>query len=94
MSKTQPSSEDAPPSAEVEKERVGKLQEQTNLGAGNQEPDPATAENPPSDIRAGDKERNPDESTASRSHRMDTGVSREKNVDPESPTMHSGDQGS
>lgn len=94
MSKNQPSSEDAPPSAEVEKERVDKLQEQTNLGAGNQEPDPATAENPPSDLKAGDKARPVHESAASRSERMDTGVSREKNVDPESPAVHPGDQGS
>jgi len=28
------------------------------------------------------------------SDRMDTGISREENVDPESPAMHSGDQGS
>jgi hypothetical protein len=35
------------------------------------------------------------ESEAShRSDRLDTGVSREQNVDPESPAMHSGDQGS
>ncbi len=90
---SQPSSETAPPSAEVEQERVSALQEQMNLGAGNQEPDPATAENPPSDLRAGDKARPTDESDASRSERMDTGVSREENVDPESPPMHTGDQG-
>jgi hypothetical protein len=29
-----------------------------------------------------------------RSDRLDTGVSRERNVDPESPAMHPGDQGS
>lgn len=94
MTSSQPSSETAPPSAEVEKERVAKLQEQTNLGAGNQEPDPATAENPPSDIKAGDKERSTHESAASRSGRMDTGISREGNVDPDSPATHTGDQGS
>jgi hypothetical protein len=31
---------------------------------------------------------------ARKSERMDTGVSREPNVDPESPQMHTGDQGS
>jgi hypothetical protein len=31
--------------------------EKANLGAGNQEPDPATAENPPRDIKEGDKKR-------------------------------------
>ena len=31
--------------------------EGTDSGAGNQEPDPATAENPPTDLKAGDKER-------------------------------------
>lgn len=52
----QPSSEDAP-SAGAVKEQVDKLQQETNLGAGNQEADPATAENPPSDIKAGDEKR-------------------------------------
>jgi hypothetical protein len=94
MPQSQPSSETAPPSAEEENERVSALQEQTNLGAGDQEPDPATAENPPSDIRTGDKARPTHESDASRSERMDTGVSREENVNPESPAMHPGDQGS
>lgn len=56
MSANQPSSEDAP-SAEELKERVGTLGEQTNLGAGNKEPDPATADNPPSDVEAGDQKR-------------------------------------
>jgi len=51
-----PSSENAP-SADELKDRVETLDEQQNLGAGDEEPDPATAENPPSDIRAGDKER-------------------------------------
>lgn len=94
MSQSQPSSETAPPSAEEEMKRVSALQEKINLGAGNKEPDPATAENPPSDVRAGEKARTTHESDASRSERMDTGVSREENVDPESPAMHSGDQGS
>ena len=55
----QPSSESAP-SAETLKERVDKLGSETNLGAGNNEPDPATAENPPSDRKQGDRERDPD----------------------------------
>ena len=90
---SQPSSESAPPSAEVEQERLAELHEETNLGAGNQEPDPATASNPPSDIRAGAEARTADESAASRVNRMDSGVSREENVDSESPAMHTGDQG-
>jgi hypothetical protein len=32
----------------------------TNSGAGNEEPDPATAENPPVDIKAGDEKREQD----------------------------------
>jgi hypothetical protein len=32
-------------------------QEQTNLGAGNNEPDPATAETPSNEARAGDEKR-------------------------------------
>jgi len=56
MSESQPSSENAP-SAEELKARVDKLDEQTDLGAGNQEPDPATAESPPSEIKAGDEVR-------------------------------------
>ena len=79
--------------ARVERERVGAMNEQTNLGAGNQEPDPATAENPPSDIAAGDKIRDTAESPSHRSDRLDTGISQEKNIDPESPVMPSGDQG-
>lgn len=34
-------------------------QEELNLGAGNQESDPATAEDPPGDLKAGDEKRNP-----------------------------------
>jgi hypothetical protein len=34
-----------------------------------------------------------DSEASRRSDRLDTGVSREENVDPESPAMHSGDQG-
>ncbi len=81
----------APP-AEAVKEHVKKFGEETNLGAGNQEPDPATAEAPPADLGAGDEKREPRDSDPS--ERMDTGVSREKNIDPESPPMHTGDQGS
>jgi len=53
---SEPSSEDAP-SADELKERVRQLDEQTNLGVGNEEPDPATAENPPGEVGAGDKKR-------------------------------------
>jgi hypothetical protein len=56
VSESQPSSGNAP-SAEELKERVDQTGEQINLGAGNEEPDPATAESPPSEIRAGDEER-------------------------------------
>jgi hypothetical protein len=45
------------PSAEELKERFNKVGEESNLGAGENEPDPATAEQPPSDIRAGDEKR-------------------------------------
>lgn len=45
------------PSADEVKEHVKQVGEEANLGAGNQEPDPATAENPPSEIRSGDKKR-------------------------------------
>lgn len=69
------------------------MSEQTNLGAGNQEPDPATADNPPEDLQAGDKARDKTESPSHRSDRLDTGISKDKNIDPESPTMHPGDQG-
>ncbi|MCA1674700.1 MAG: hypothetical protein LC799_21740 [Actinobacteria bacterium] len=48
------------PSAEVLQERVDKLDEKTDLGAGNEEPDPATAQNPPAQRREGDSERDPD----------------------------------
>jgi hypothetical protein len=45
----------APPADEAE--HVEQTGNQANLGAGNEEPDPATAEDPPSDISAGDKKR-------------------------------------
>ena len=39
-------------------ERIEMSQDETtNLGAGNEEPDPATAQNPPKDVKAGDKKR-------------------------------------
>jgi hypothetical protein len=56
MMSENPSSGNAP-SADELKERVESLDEQTNLGAGNEEPDPATAEDPPSEVRAGGKKR-------------------------------------
>lgn len=63
MSENQPepgehqSSAGKAPSAEEFKERVDAIGEEANLGAGDKEPDPATAENPPSDIQAGDEKR-------------------------------------
>ena len=45
------------PSAEKLKERIDELGKKSNLGAGENEPDPATAENPPRDIKAGDEKR-------------------------------------
>jgi hypothetical protein len=45
------------PSAEEFKERLEKIGDQSNLGAGENEPDPATAQNPPSDLEAGDQKR-------------------------------------
>lgn len=69
------------------------MSEQPNLGTTDQEPDPATAENPPSDIKAGDKKRDPVGSESHRADRMKTGISQEGNVDSESPAMHPGDQG-
>jgi hypothetical protein len=56
MSESQPSSGNAP-SAEELKARTDKLGEQADLGAGDQEADPATAESPPSEIKAGDEVR-------------------------------------
>jgi hypothetical protein len=51
-----PSSENAH-STDEPKEPVGEIDEQTNLGAGNEEPDPATVEAHPSEVRAVDKKR-------------------------------------
>lgn len=45
------------PSPDAVKEHVKKFGEKTNLGAGNTEPDPATAEAPPDELKAGDKKR-------------------------------------
>lgn len=45
------------PSAEELKERMDKLGAQEDSGAGQSEPDPASAENPPSEVRAGDQKR-------------------------------------
>lgn len=69
------------------------MSEQPNPGAGNEDPDPATAQDPPSDTRFGDQKRDPEGSEAHRADRMDTGVSQQENIDPESPAMHPGDQG-
>lgn len=45
------------PSAEELKQRFDELGEKSDLGAGEQEPDPATGETPPSEIRPGDEKR-------------------------------------
>jgi hypothetical protein len=45
------------PSAEELKERVTKMGEEANLGAGEEEPDPATAETPPKERAEGDQSR-------------------------------------
>jgi hypothetical protein len=45
------------PSAEELKKRIDELGEESNLGAGSEEPDPATAENPPPERKAGDQAR-------------------------------------
>jgi hypothetical protein len=45
------------PSAEELKERVTKMGEEANLGAGEEEPDPATAETPPKERAEGDESR-------------------------------------
>jgi hypothetical protein len=45
------------PSADELKQRFEKIGTESNLGAGEEEPDPATADSPPSDIKAGDQKR-------------------------------------
>jgi hypothetical protein len=59
----------------MSQEDVGKLHDKTNSGAGNQEPDPATAENPPSDIEAGDAARGQTGAGADRPATKGEGVS-------------------
>ncbi len=56
MPDNQPSTEETP-SAEVLQNRVDELDRKTNLGEGNEEPDPATAENPPRESGHGNRER-------------------------------------
>ena len=56
MSEPRTPAEGAPP-AETVKEHVKQTGEDKNLGAGDEEPDPATADAPPSDIGAGDEKR-------------------------------------
>ena len=56
MSEPKTPAEGAPP-AEAVKKHVDQTGQEKNLGAGDQEPDPATAADPPSDIGAGDKKR-------------------------------------
>ncbi|MBV8541821.1 MAG: hypothetical protein JO364_15190 [Pseudonocardiales bacterium] len=45
------------PSAEELKDRIEKIGEESNLGAGEEEPDPATAETPPAEPKAGEEKR-------------------------------------
>jgi hypothetical protein len=45
------------PSAEELKQRFEKIGEESNLGAGENESDPATADAPPADLQAGDQKR-------------------------------------
>jgi hypothetical protein len=47
------------PSADELKDRVDEMGEQANLGAGDEEADPATAQNPPEERREGDAKRSP-----------------------------------
>lgn len=56
MSEPRTPAEGAPPADEVS-EHVEQTGKQANLGVGNKEPDPATAENPPSDTHAGAEKR-------------------------------------
>ena len=43
-------------------------------GSGNTAPDPATADNPPQDIAAGDQARDPEGSAAHQSDQRDAGI--------------------
>ena len=52
--------EGATPSADVLKERVEELGQESDLGSGEQEPDPVTSEAPPQDLQSGDSKRRPD----------------------------------
>ena len=45
------------PSAEELKDRFEKIVEESNLGAGENEADPVTSEQPPDDLKAGDEKR-------------------------------------
>jgi hypothetical protein len=45
------------PSAEELKQRFEKIGEESNLGAGEKEPDPVTEQAPPQDLKAGDQKR-------------------------------------
>ena len=57
MSESYTPAEGTSSSAEEIKENVQQEHQPTNLGVGDEEPDPATAENPPKDHRAGAQER-------------------------------------
>lgn len=60
----------APPADDV-KENVQQVDETANLGAGDEEPDPATGENPPQDLKAGDKAR---EKTGAAETQVEAGI--------------------
>jgi len=55
--------------------RRGRSAMSDTTGSANTEPDPATADNPPSDIKAGDQARDPEGSAAHRSDQRDAGIS-------------------
>jgi hypothetical protein len=57
MSESHAPTEGTSSSAEEIKENVRQEHEATDLGAGEEEPDPATAENPPSDLASGAEKR-------------------------------------
>jgi hypothetical protein len=59
MSQPQTPSQGAAPSAETEKQRIDQMGDELNRGVGDNEPDPATASDPPSDIARGDEKRDP-----------------------------------
>jgi hypothetical protein len=65
--------------------RPGRSAMSDATGSGNTAPDPATADNPPQDIGAGDQARDPEGSAAHQSDQRDAGISGDQ--------MPAGDQG-